>query len=186
MAITDTTTERIGDVVRVSVTSNLTAPVYFHWYVDGCWFGSTDKPSRSFVIPEDQQPRITVIDTGDEYFDGLAAATAHWSHRRVLWWVRSLDTDVAYYRIEQSKDSGAWTPIGRVPRNREQWSYEFFTDRLDDLSTYSWRVVPVDAVGNDGDPLLLGTERIVRRPDAPAVSASYSAGTRRVTFAEAE
>jgi hypothetical protein len=59
------------------------------------------------------------------------------------------------------------------------------TPRLDDLTTYTWRVIPIDAVGNEGTPLEIESESVVRRPDPPAFTATFDDGTSTVEFAEA-
>ena len=59
------------------------------------------------------------------------------------------------------------------------------TPRLDDLSTYTWRVIPVNTAGNDGTALTIGPELIVRTPDAPNIEIVFDSGTTRVTFSEA-
>jgi hypothetical protein len=64
-----------------------------------------------------------------------------------------------------------------------QWSYSWATGRLTDLTQYAWRIVPVDGDGNDGTPLALPLETIVRVPDAPSFGVSVAAGI--VTFAAA-
>ena len=106
--------------------------------------------------------------------------------RKTLWWVRSLATDVDHYRIDQQEDGGAWEMIGRVWPVLGQWSYRHTTDRLTDLATYSWRILPVDAAGNVcASPLEIGPEKAVRTPDAPDFDATFNAVGTTVTFSAA-
>lgn len=103
---------------------------------------------------------------------------------KTIWWVRSLASDVAEYRVEQQKDGGAWTVVATVPAIAGRWTYQQITDQLVDLASYAWRVVPVDTAGTDGTPIVIPAERVVRTPDAPDFTVSYDAGTQRVTFSE--
>jgi len=193
MAITSTMTTRIGQITLVIVTSGLTPPVYFHWYLDGAYMGMTGEGSFSLALKEDEQARVEVIDTTDPAFDPLAAPPAFFPARFTIHWVRSLATDAAEYRIEETNDGGAWTAVGRVPHDDEVWDYRFLSDRLVDLTLYGWRVVPVDRAGNDGTPLVIGAvevywnylQTVVRSPDAPRWNFAWSPGTQRVTFAAA-
>ena len=101
---------------------------------------------------------------------------------KTLWWVRSLAADVDHYRVEQQRDGGDWVTIATVPVVQGKWSRQQITDRLVDLAEYTWRVVPVDTTGNDGTPVTIGPERIVRTPDAPEFVVSFDPATSRVSF----
>ena len=185
MTITSYQTIRADRITTVVVASDKTGTVYFHWYVDGVWVGMTQSNRRDFYVDEGEQARVEVVDTNDADFDAVAGAPAGWPARRLVWWVRSLESGVDHYRVEQSKDGGAWSTVGIVHHADTDWEYFRLTDRLDDLADYSFRVVPVDRAGNDGSPLLVDTERIVRAPDAPDFAITYDAGTDKVTYAEA-
>lgn len=189
MSVTYSTT-RIGGITRVTVTSTLTPPVYYHWWLDGSWVASTGTdPTFTFSQEPGTQTRIEVLDTTDanETPEDLALSRGlvSWPGRRTLWWVRSTDTSVLSYRVEQNKASGGWVSLATIPRDGEAWSYAFVTDRLDDLTNYEWRVYPVDAAGNDGTVIALGIEKIVRWPDSPDFTATFDAGTTKVTFSAA-
>ena len=183
MAITSYSTTRLGDTTVVTVTSDLTDTIYYHWYVDGQWVGMTTQPSRGFQVSAGEQLRVECLDTNDADYDYTANAPEGWPARKTLWWVRSLATDVDHYRIDQQEDGGAWETIGRVWPVLGQWSYRHTTERLTDLAVYSWRILPVDAAGNEGAATTIGPEQIVRAPDAPAFAAAFDPDTRRVTFA---
>ena len=185
MSITAYRQNRLGQATRVTVTSDLAGTVYYHWYLDGSWIASTRAAERLFVLPPDDQARVEVIDTTDADFDPLANAPAGFPARRTLWWLRSLDLDAERYRVEQKVGSDAWSELAEVVPLPTQWSMEYLTPRLDDLSVYRWRITPVDAAGNDGTARLIGPEKIVRRPDAPRFTISFDEGTTRVTFTEA-
>jgi len=185
MSITAIDTTRFGNVTTVTATSDLGGSPYFHWYVDGAWVGVSLTGSWDFYLPLGDSARIDVIDTADADFDPVAGAPAGWPARRTLWWIRSLATDCDHYRVEQKKGAGEWSTAGIVHHDPNRWEYFILTDRLDDLSDYTWRVVPVDLAGNDGTPTTIGPETIVRTPDAPNFTISFDSGTTKVTFTAA-
>ena len=189
MSVTYTTT-RIGSITRITATSDLTPPVYFHWWKDGSFVASTGTdPSYSFRQTANEQVRIEALDTTDpdQTPESLAIARGleSWPRRRTIWWVRSIDASVVSYRVEQKKGVGAFASIAVVPRSGETWSYAVVTDRLDDLTNYEWRVYPVDAAGNDGTVIADSLERIVGWPDGPDFTVTFDSGTTRVTFTAA-
>jgi len=185
MAITAYSQQQVGNVTIVTVTSGLSGTIYYHWYLDGLWQGVTQAPSKSFVLGVGKQARIEVNDTNDVDYDGPANAPTAYPAVRTLTWIRSLASDVACYRVEQQQDGGDWNTIGTVQRNGAQWEYRFTTPALDDLSTYDWRVYPIDETGNDGTVLNLDGELIVRTPDSPDYTVTFDSGTTKVAFAEA-
>lgn len=172
-------------VTTVTVTSDRPPTVYYHWYVDGVFIASTRSPTRSFRLSQSEQVRIEVRATRNPYYDPLSDPPVAWPARRSLWWVRSTDSTVSYYRVEEKLGAGDWETLRIVPQVADQWAYSLLTDRLDDLSSYTWRVIPVDAAGNDGTPITIGAELIVRTPDAPDFTATFDSGTTKVTFDEA-
>lgn len=184
MTITDYSTIRTGSITTVVATSDLAGTVYFHWYLDGVWLGVTQSNRRDFHIDVAEQARVEVVDTNDVAFDYVAGAPAGWPARRLVAWVRSLADDVATYRVEQQRDGGDWETVGIVPHDPTQWDCFLLTERLDDLTDYAFRVIPVDEAGNDGAAVTLSNERIVRSPDSPDFQIGYDAGTDKITFAE--
>lgn len=171
--------------MTVTVTSDLSGTIYYHWYIDGAYIASTMSPAYSFYLAEDECVRVTCIDTNNASYDAIANAPAGYPARRSLWWVRSIDSDVSHYRVEQNKDAAGWTEIGIVHHDDTQWSYSFLTEPLTDLSSYQWRVYPVDAAGNDGTVITLGAETVVRTPDAPDFTISFDGDTDTVTYTAA-
>jgi hypothetical protein len=176
---------RNGDVTTLTATSDLAGTVFFHWYVDGAWVGRTTSGVRSFQLPAGEQARVDVQDTTDDGYDGVANAPTGYPARRALWWTRSPDNDVARYVVEEQINGGAWSTIGTVWAADDAWAYSFLTGRLTDLATYAWRVTPYDVAGNAGTALALGSERIVRTPDAPDFDVAFDDDTQLVTFSEA-
>lgn len=185
MAITAYSSVRHGNATTVTVTSDLSGTIYYHWYSDGAYIASTTSASRSFLYDTDDQSRITVQDTNDADYDPIANAPVGYPAKRTVTWIRSIDSDVARYRIEQQLGAGSWAVIGLVQHVATTWQYELLTPRLDDLGVYTWRMIPVDAAGNDGTARTLDAETIVRTPDAPRFTIAFDGGTTKVTFAMA-
>ena len=87
-------------------------------------------------------------------------------------------------RAQQKKGAGDYATIATVTHDGS-WSYSLRTGRLDDLSEYTWRITPIDAVGNEGTPETIGPELIVRRPDPPEFELTFNTPATTVTFSEA-
>lgn len=199
-----------GCIPRSSMAG--TAVIHFHWYIDGELVASTTSSRYSFYLPSGDQVRVDVLDTVDPDFDAVANAPAGYPARRELFWTRNTRSDpvlrttrlgpsgsiprlgdeseitpfvaLSHYRLEQQKDGGGWTVLARVREKIGVWEHRYRTARLTDLSTYSWRIVPVDINGNDGTVLTIGPEKIVRTPDAPNFTVAFNDGTQKATFAE--
>ncbi len=176
---------RDGNISTVTVTTNLSGTVYYHWYVDGVWVAVTNSNYYTFVVASGEQSRIEVEVSNDPGFDRVANAPNTPAARVTLYWIRSTDTDVREYLVEQQLDGGDWSTIATVPFQSGSWDYRILSPRLDDLGSYAWRVTPVDAAGNEGSTTSLGAHTIVRTPDAPDFNATFDDGTTKITSAEA-
>jgi len=173
---------RLEDVT-VTVTSYLRGDVYYFWYIDGAFLTRTRNNKYTFFVKEGDQFRVSVLDSNDFDFDAIANAPKGYPSRRTIFWTRCTDSDILKYNLEQNKDGAGWTDIGTVNDIPGQWSYTFVTERLTDLSTYQFRIIPVDVAGNEGTALTLDSEKIVRTPDAPDYTVTFSAVTDKVTYA---
>lgn len=189
MALTAITQERMSNITAVIVTSDLVPgagqSINYYWYLDGVFIERTVNNRNAFMVSAGDQARIDIVDSLDADMDIIANAPTAYPARRSIVWVRSTDATVVRYRIEQQKAGGAWQTIGTVAPLSQQWSLSVLSPRLDDLTSYAWRLVPVDADGNDGTILALSAEQIIRRPDAPDFALAFDAGTTRVTFKDA-
>lgn len=184
MAITSVTYARIGDVTRVFATSDLGAGAIFVWYLDGAYLSKTSAAYHDFQLAPDDQARVDVLDTTDPDFDAIANAPVAYPARRSLWWVRSPETDVAYYVVTQQEGAGPIVTVARVLQTAEAWALGWLSDRLDDLSTFTWTVTPYDLAGNAGTSKAF-VEKVVRRPDAPNFSIAFNSPATTVTIASA-
>ncbi|KKN53078.1 hypothetical protein LCGC14_0605900 [marine sediment metagenome] len=176
---------QLGQLTTVRVTSPLVGDVYHYWFIDGTFVAMTASPEYVLILPEGDQARVECIASNDASFDYVLNGPATPSIRSVVWWIASTAADVALYKIEQAKDGGVWTEIGRMNHDADRWDYRLVTPRLDDLSSYAWRVVPVDKAGNDGQVVSQAARTIVRTPDGPDFTVAFDEGTTRVTFTEA-
>lgn len=186
MTVTAYTFEDLGaSLWRVNATSDLTAPVWFYWYVDGVFQGSETAGEWLLQLDADEQVDVVAVDTTDPAaFDVEANAPTVYAARRTIWWTRSTDADTASYRIYQKAGAGSFVLQDEVLQ-ADEWEHAWRTDRLTDLETYTWEVRPVDAAGNEGTALSIGPELIVRQPDAPSFTVAFNAGATTVTFTEA-
>lgn len=175
-----------GGLTRVIVVSNLAAVVGYHWYLDGLWIASTTAPQFDVHMESTGQGYLEVLDSADPDFDPIASAPASYPARRTLFWIRSVDLTVDYYRVEQQKTTGGeWVLLGVVEDSPTQWSYTYTTDRLDDLTVYTWRIVPVGLGVVLGTSTTIGPETVVRQPDSPDFTATWNASPRTITIAAA-
>lgn len=179
------TIERQGNAVLVTADSNLgpDGKVWYHWYVDGSYIASTTDNSHYIFLQADEQAQIEVVDTMDPDFDPVANAPIGYPARKTIFWYRSMESDIDYYRVDQKEGAGDWTEIGRVPHDDSPWHYSLLTPRLTDLTAYQWRVMPVDQAGNDGTATTYDAETVVRTPDAPDFTQTYDEDTDKITFA---
>lgn len=173
---------RIGETVEVTVTTTMSDVVWYFWYADGAYLGKTAGPTKTFQVPAGEQLRLDCVPTDQEDYDPLADPPEGYPSRRTLWWTRSLSADAAEYRIDQREGTDEWTTIAVVPQEIGKWDISIITGRLNDLTEYTWRIVALDAAGNESVPLTIGPERIVRRPDAPNFAVEFDTETERVTF----
>lgn len=179
------------DIVRgplattVTVTSDLSGTIYYHWYIDGSYLGMTTGTSKTFQLEPGDQQKLEVLDTNSTTFDTVANAPDGYPAKRTIYWIRSTDTSTVSYRVEQKKDSDAWETIGITPVEAGRWAYELSTPRLVDLASYQWRVYPIDAAGNDGTAVTIDSQTVVRTPDALDFAISFDGGTTKVTFSAA-
>lgn len=97
----------------------------------------------------------------------------------ILGW--NLDSDAAQYRVEENVAS-VWTSRGTFPADPTSPWQSYSTALLADETTANWRVVPIDAAGNDGT-LVTFTALMVRYPDVPAPTYAYNgSGPKTVTL----
>lgn len=97
----------------------------------------------------------------------------------ILGW--NLDSDAAQYRIEEFV-AAVWTARATIAAVAKSPWQQYSTNLLTDETTANWRVIPIDAAGNDGISVQF-TALMVRYPDVPAPTYTYNgSGTKTVTL----
>jgi len=186
VSITALSATKIETTWHFAATSSLSGAV-FYWYVDGLFWEASGDGTFRFAAAVDEWFDVEPVDSDDDDFDPHDPDNnpTPSAARRSVCWIRSLAENVRGYRIEQKKGAGAYATLLETTGPAGLWWWEWRTGRLDDLADYTWRITPVDTLGNDGTPVVVGPESIVRRPDPPDFEIAYNAGAETVTFSEA-
>lgn len=165
MTVTNNQPEKIsGDSWRFSFTSDQTTPTYSVYWTGLLVNRSTSAEQR---IVAEGEPVV-------EVYDSSSTVPAQWTYpgRVKLQW-RNV-TGAEGYRVDEYV-SAVWTSrgyIGDVGTGYYQWQSRW----LEDVTSHTFRVVPLDQDRNDGTPQSF-TVFVVRNPDTPAVTLSYGSGT---------
>ena len=146
----------------------------FYLYRDGLLVGQTELGWWDVVVPTGEYPVLVVYDDAD-----AASGPAHPGLVRLQWYRVS---GVGHYRVDEQV-SGVWT--GRARLYQDGRGYYHWTSRwLEDVTSHAFRVVAVGVDGNEATAAELAV-LMVRWPDPPDVSLSYSADTGKVTISAA-
>jgi hypothetical protein len=169
--LTDTWTDRTTR--EITWSTSLSDPL-FYIYRDGALVTTTYAETWSFGIPENEDPVISVR-------DDATPPGYYWPGRIYLSWYPDAAVPASYYLIEE--DSGAgFVEVARIPQTGLGY-YRWLTQWLSDGYDTVWRITPVDAAGNSGEPLDFEYTQ-VRHPDTPNVEFSYSEITGIVTITD--
>lgn len=160
-------TPRIADATSVvqPITSDLTPPVTFWVYLDGALAYSIESSdgAAEITLPLDEQVDVEVVDVDGAIPPFVAAA------RFTLTWL-SVD-GATQYRIDRYVGS-EWAEQSPSPvLSHGQRAFRWQSERLADGEVHQFRIVPMDAAGNEGDALTF-TGRMVRKPDLPRTTAT--------------
>ena len=172
--------KRIQNLLIVTATVGMTEP-YWHWFVDGSWRGMNRSGVFTVVIRDGEQSEVLAVPTTDPAWDYIANAPRSFPAVRTIWFNEAPDSDVSYYLVQQATGAspGAYSTIdaGKIWHREGTWQYHAETRRLTDLTWYWFKVVPYDRAGNAGTAITFVSEYIVRKPDAPTYTSSFSGGT---------
>ena len=179
----------VGGTTTLMARSWLREPVFFLWWVNGIFQGKTLDGGK-VVRPEDgEQLRVELFDTRNPSFDPSLILVQSATGRRRIFWTRSLDANIAAYRIDGQAGTGgpfmvggsSWQTLATVAAD-DTWQYAWLSDPCADLAPVAWRIVPLDAAGNAGTAKVISAEMIVRTPDAPRWAFELDSVSRQVTF----
>ncbi|HRS28490.1 MAG: hypothetical protein KBG29_15250 [Pseudomonadales bacterium] len=178
------TVSQEGAWARVTCTTNLTGPVYWHWWEDGRYVGSTPDGVRLLHAPARGQLNLRVRPVRWRSYDGRRVAVPAYDGRVTVEWLRSPGGQVERYLVQARPAGGDWQTLAKV-RATGAWSQRCVTPPLADDTVYELRVVVVARDGSQGVALNLGSFHNVRYPDQVAPDISWDPATGRFTFAEA-
>lgn len=158
---------------RLDFTSDHPSPT-FYVYASGSLIATTTDMSLIVPLSLDSSVVYDVLD------DPLAVPTTDFPGAVTLAWYANPAT--ASYRIEQY-DGAAWNEVATI-QNDGRVYYRWESTTQPDGVVAQFRIIPTGTNGNDGSPSPF-TVLVVRYPDPPAVSYSYSATDAKITIAAA-
>lgn len=167
MAVTDLRYTKAGARSwKLTWTGSAGGPYYI--YRNGVLMGTTYATSIVITVAPGENPIITVTDVAGDVPDS-------YPDRVTIGW-RSVTGATKY--VVQQYTGGSWVSIQEIPHDGRA-CYTWRSPALDDLTAYTYGVLPYSG-------LVAGTRQsyavlMVRYPDPPRVSYSYSAATRKVT-----
>ena len=174
MSVTITDARRISKHAWIlEYTSTLTSPT-FHIYVDGFLQGKTQDTRYLLQLEDGGHAIVDILDDANE------SPPRRYPARWLINWQGTDDT-TDHYRIEEELPGPMWTLRRKVHHVQGRTSYQFLTRFLEDVTTHSFRIIPVGINGNQGTALTL-SHFMVREPDIPQVSTAYTPGTRTLTI----
>lgn len=171
MSVTVTELLRIGSREwRVTFTSTL-IDVFFFIFHEGRKIGTTRELEFIVAVDDDNIPLIEVTDDID-----AKPAQLLFSGRVILNWY---STGADRYRVDEFVGS-SFEEVATL-FDQGQGYFEFESRFLEDVTDHKFRVVPIDAIGNEGQEVELDV-LMVRPPDVPVWKADYNATTNEVTI----
>lgn len=184
--ITAATVVQNGHMCYVSVTSDMTAPIYYYWYLDGLFVSMTFSNEMSFAVEEGEYAVVECIDSNDPTLDPFSIAPDTPSSRNTIMWHRDLTGGVAQFDVYEN----IYTPytstlVRSIPVDQNFWYYTFRTRRLTDLLGYYHLVGNISNGGSAYSGNYNIAIKTVRRPDPVRWAFTYDADTDLVEFAEA-
>ncbi len=154
---------------KVIALSTITGAT-FYAYRDGVFSSQNQTGIFYYQLQNGETLRVDIVDDLDD------APALGFPGRAALQWDEAVGA--TSYRIDQFVNA-AWTQVSLIQASTLS-VYEWISDFLDSLTTYTFRVAPVVS-GNDGYPREF-TFLMHRRPDRPTVNAfAYDDGTNTIT-----
>lgn len=155
-----------------------TAPFYVIHKGRHVFVPSTTRTFHLFEHDDNEEPPVV------EVYDSTQAETAAYQMINppymLLQWYHA--TDAKYYIAQQEQTVGSvtqWVTQKPTMFDTGVGYYQFSTPILDDEEEHTWRVVALDDLGHEN--AVEFTMTMVRNPDPPRITLSYSAGTGNLT-----
>jgi hypothetical protein len=164
--------------VSVQGHSDVTAPVTLRMFQNGIKVGEYESLDGYFAFTVNIMPGDS--DSFEVLDKSCSIPALAFPGRATLNW--RAKTDANKYRIEEYV-SAAWTERITINSNGSG-SYVWTSRYLEDVTTHQFRIIPIDASGNDGTALTFSMY-LARVPDVPLVTYTYDSGTGKVTIAAA-
>ena len=156
---------------KLSWSSNLSTPTYDLYDLTGgglLYHGTLT--TFNVMVNAGESPLYWVTDSS-------ADPPASYPGRLKLQWYPVSGT--AYYRVDEYV-SAAWTEVSRQKHDLNA-IYTFKTRFLEDVTTHTFRIIGIGVDGNESTAVEL-IAFLIRYPDVPDVSFTYSAATGKVTI----
>jgi len=166
-----TSLDPAGAAWLVEGKSDQATPVPIRFYLDGVPAGELQAPAGKFQIVIGPYQDLEVLDRACQV--ARPAFPARWT----LYWPAVSGT--VYYRIDELVGA-TWTERARIT-DLGQGHFVWRTGVLLDTVAYQFRVVPVFAGGLEAAAISFSAT-MVRRPDPPRVTFSYSSASGKVTI----
>ena len=158
---------------EITWESSLGDPTYYI-YINGKLFEITDNESMIVTAAmgePDENISIDIFDSEDDSPDRC------YPGKLTINWEGSDDVD--YYSIKKCV-AEEWIEQARIYDHGEK-HFSWLSDFLDDVTVHTFQIVPIGTNGNTGTEAQL-TCLMVRYPDIPDKSFSYSDDTHKITI----
>jgi hypothetical protein len=170
MAVTLTITE-LDDTARLAEwSSDLGGTPTFYVYINAVLVETTTRTFLYFDVGPGEQVQVEVLDavgTPARAFPGRILAS--WN----------AVADAAKYKVEENVAT-VWTRRAEI-LDRGEGYFEWQSRYLEDATTHQFRVTTIGSDGNEG-PVHPVTIKMVRNPDPPSITYSYSSVSGKVTI----
>lgn len=156
----------------LNFSSDLGGTPTFYIYRDAELVNTTTLTRYQVTIAAGESPVFAI-------FDDAADRPDSFSSRAHIQWLYQADID--YYRVEEFI-SAAWVERKRLTSKVTKQIYDFNSRVLEDVTTHQFRVTAVGVNGNESTASSI-TLFMIRTPDPPDVTYSYTNGTKLITVA---
>jgi hypothetical protein len=172
MAVTITDTTQKSDTLWLfTFSSDLGGTPTFYIYIDGVLNETTTATTKLVQIQYDREFQIEILDDVN-----AVPAEAYPDFARISW---EPVANAAKYRIDQWDGVSAWDELA-VILDTNQNTFVYDTQKIDDVTDYTFRIVPLNSADIEGSPREFNLF-MVRRPDRPNVTYTYDNGTAKIT-----